>query len=91
MESQVLLEDIIGAKNKVKLLRLLIKNELISFSEIRKKLGLNHSVLKEYLNTLEKAGIVRVYKVSRFRIYGLRKDNPKVRYLIKLFEVWDLS
>lgn len=91
MAEKLLLEDVLGARNKIKLLRLLINNDLISFSEIRKKLGLNHVTLKEYLNMLIEAGIVKEYEISRFRIYSIRKEDPRVKSIIMLFKTWEES
>ncbi len=88
MKEDIMLEDILGSKNKIKILRILINHEVVSFSELRKRIGLNHSILKAYLKIFAKAGIVKEYEVSRFKIYRLRREDPRVKCIIKLFKIW---
>jgi len=89
MNPKVMLEDIIGSRNKVKILRILASHELISFSELRKRIGLNYNALKKYLNTLIRAGILKEYEISKFKIYKLRREDRRVKHIIELFKVWD--
>jgi len=85
---KISLEDILGARNKIRMLKLFIKREFITFSELRRAVRLNYNTLKEYIKTLVDAGIIKEYEISRFRIYELNKDDPKVQSLVYLFKVW---
>lgn len=83
------IEDILGTRNKIRLLRLIVKYRVVSFSEIRKKIRLNHTTLKKYLSELVRAGIIKEHEINRFRIYSLIYKNPRVKLIVDLFEHWD--
>ncbi len=89
MKEDASIENIFGTKNKVKLLKLLVDQEIISFSEIRKHIHLNHTVLKKYLADLKHAGIIREYEINRFKIYSISHKNKRARLIIQLFKQWD--
>ncbi len=88
-ENKISLEEILGARNKIRMLKLFIKKDLLTFSELRRSVKLNYNTLKMYLKKLIKAGIIKEHEISRFKIYELNRNDPKVRLLVSLFEIWD--
>lgn len=83
------IEDILGTKSKIKILKLLVSRKIVSFSEIKKQVRLNHITLKKYLRDLEKAGIIREHEVNRFKIYSMSEENPRAKLIEQLFKYWD--
>ena len=88
-ENKISLEEILGARNKIRMLKLFIKKDLLTFSELRRSVKLNYNTLKMYLKKLIKAGIIKEHEISRFKIYELNRNDPKVRLLVSLFEIWE--
>ncbi len=87
--SNIAIEDVLGTKNKIKILKLLVKHKVISFSELKKRIKLNHTTLKKYLKELEKAGIIREHEINHFRIYSISRKNPRARLIEQLFKYWN--
>ncbi|MHA1616503.1 MAG: winged helix-turn-helix domain-containing protein [Candidatus Njordarchaeales archaeon] len=88
-ENKISLEEILGARNKIRMLKLFIKKDLLTFSELRRSVKLNYNTLKMYLKKLIEAGIIKEHEISRFKIYELNRNDPKVRLLVSLFEIWE--
>ena len=83
------IENILGTKSKIKILKLLVNHKVISFSEIKKQIRLNHTTLKKYLRELERAGIIKEHEINRFRIYSMSKKNPRAKLIEQLIKYWD--
>jgi len=87
--SNIPIENILGTKSKIKILKLLVNHRVISFSEIKKQIRLNHTTLKKYLRELERAGIIKEHEINRFRIYSMSKKNPRAKLIEQLIKYWD--
>ena len=68
------IEDVLCSKTRLKILKLLMKSELLNTSEIAKQVGVSHSKAKEHLKILEDEGIL-IYRMfgSRTRLLDARE------------------
>ena len=64
----------------------LLFKEGVHLAEISKKIGRNHSVVRQYLNYFEKQGIVRKQIVGRMTMYRLNMKYPLIVDIIFLIE-----
>jgi len=83
------IENILSSRGRVKIIKLLAKEEELNISEIVKKVRLNHSTVVQHLEYLCKVGIVQEKTFGRIRIYRLKSENAKVRALKTFFSLWE--
>lgn len=83
------IENIFSSRGRVKIIKLLAKEEELNISEIVKKVRLNHSTVVQHLEYLCKVGIVQEKTFGRIRIYRLKSENTKVRALKTFFSFWE--
>jgi len=82
------IEEILGSKNKIKLIKLFLEHEIVPLSYIRKRININYRDLKSYLSNLIRAEIIKEYDADGIKIYELNQENPKVKLLRELFKEW---
>ena len=79
------IEDVLCSKTRLKILKLLMKSELLNTSEIAKQVGVSHSKAKEHLKILEDEGIL-IYRMfgnrtrlldAREKVSACRKHPPE--------------
>ena len=71
------IEDVLCSKTRLKILKLLMKSELLNTSEIAKQVGVSHSKAKEHLKILEDESILI------HRMFGSRTRLLDARELIR--------
>jgi len=81
------IEYILGSKNKVRLLRLILSNKEVPMSVIRKRINMKYSYLKKFLSDLVKAGILEEFDVGITKVYKANLNDPRVRALRELFSI----
>jgi len=82
------LEEVIGSRNKIKILRFLSQNRDWQFnlSEISKKAGLDKGALSRLVKSLEKAGAIEVKRSGKLLLFRLNEGNKAIaKYVIPLF------
>ena len=83
------IEDLLGSKARIKILKLLaLKNEL-NISLIISKTKLNHSIVVKHLNLLKSFNLIQEKKFGRIKIYRYKIENIKARSLKKFIEIWE--
>lgn len=85
---QIALEDIIGSKNKIKLLRFLSNNRDWQFNlaEISKKIGLDKGALSRLVKELEAKGVLEVKRSGKLVLFKINEDNKAIsEQVIPLF------
>jgi len=65
---------------------LLFNEDWIHLSEISKKLGKNHSVVRQYLNEFEKQGFIKKQQKGRMNMYKINSDYPLILDILVLVE-----
>ncbi|MHA1489834.1 MAG: ArsR family transcriptional regulator [Promethearchaeota archaeon] len=84
-----LIEEIIGSKAKIKILKTLAINKELTISLIISKTKLNHSNVVKHLNSLITYGLIQEKKFGRIKIYRYKTENIKARSLKNLIELWE--
>ncbi len=88
-ENKHLIEDILGSRAKVKILKTLARNEELTISLIINKTKLNHSNVMKHLNHLKSVGLIQEKKFGRIKIFRYRTENIKARSLKKFIDIWE--
>ena len=88
-ENKHLIEDILGSKARVKILKALALNEELTISLIIKKTNLNYSNVKTHLNRLKNLDLIQEKKFGRIKIFRYRIENIKARSLKKFIDIWE--
>ena len=84
-----LIEDLLGSRARIKILKSLVINEELTISLIIKKTKLNHVSVSKHLNYLKISNIVQEKNFGRIKIFRLKLENIKVRSLKNFIEIWD--
>jgi DNA-binding transcriptional ArsR family regulator len=83
------IEQVLGSKLRVKILKILAQVGELNVSEIARRLGVNYNAAKKHLKILEDGDILRRKEFGRIRLYRLDEHSPRARALQKLMEVWE--
>lgn len=84
-----LIEDLLGSKARIKILKQLALNSELNISLIVSKTRLNHSSVLKHLNFLKEVNLVQEKKFGRIKIYRYRDENLKARSLKNFIEIWE--
>ena len=84
MYKKQLLEDILGSRNKIKLLRLLAKNDEWQFNLalVAKETGTDKGAISRLIKELEKAKIIEVKRNGKLLMFKLNKSNKIISQII---------
>jgi predicted transcriptional regulator len=82
-------DEALSSKGRLRILKVLTKMDKLHLSEIVKRTGLNYATAITHLQLLEKLNLVKQKRFGRIRIYRLNDENPKVKAIRMLFEVWE--
>ena len=84
------IEDVFASKGRVKILKLLVKEEELNISEIVDQCRLNHkSTLKHLRFLTDTAGILQEKIYGRIRIYRIRIEDYRVKAIRKMINIWE--
>jgi predicted nucleotidyltransferase len=87
-----LIEQILGKKNNVKVLRHLIKHKDWQFNitEMAKDTGINKGVLSRLISELGKENIIKVNSKGKIKLFSVNKENLFIKeVIVPLFEKED--
>ena len=84
-----LIEDLLGSKARLKILKTLALNEELNISLIISKTKLNHANVLKHLNFLKSFNLIQEKKFGRIRIYRYKTENIKARSLKNFIEIWE--
>ena len=85
------IEDILGSKARMKIIKTLVLNGELNISKIISKTHLNHTIVLKHLDFLKSCDLVQEKKFGRIRIYRYKIENVKARSLKKFIEIWESS
>ena len=80
------LEEILGSRARVRILRRLLTLGESNITRISRETGVHHSIARKYLEELSRIGMVEEIKIGRMRIYRVVWSNIKIRLLKSLIE-----
>ncbi len=83
------IEDLLGSKARIKILKSLALNGELNISLIISKTRLNHSNVVKHLNLLESYNLIQKKKFGRIKIYRYKDENIKARSLKKFIQIWE--
>lgn len=84
-----LIEELLGSKARLKILKTLALNEELNISLIISKTKLNHANVLKHLNFLKSFNLIQEKKFGRIRIYRYKTENIKARSLKNFIEIWE--
>lgn len=85
------IEEALGNRLRLKILRVLSHVRELNVSEIARKLGANHKTVTKHLKALEEAGILQHKNFGRIHLYRLNEMSAKARAVKMLIESWENS
>ncbi|MFX1384715.1 MAG: ArsR/SmtB family transcription factor [Promethearchaeota archaeon] len=83
------IEDLLGSKARIKIIKLLAIKEELSISSIISRTNLNHSNVIKHLNILKEFNLIQEKNFGRIRIFRYKIENIKARSLKKFIEIWE--
>ncbi|KKN57936.1 hypothetical protein LCGC14_0557190 [marine sediment metagenome] len=84
-----LVENVLGSKARVKILKTLAINEELTLSLIISKTRLNYVNVVKHLKHLVTLNLIQEKKFGRIKIYRYKFENFKARSLKKFIEIWE--
>lgn len=83
------IENLLGSRARVKILKLLAKNKELSISQIIRNTKLNHTSVKNHLAYLKSNNLVQEKIFGRIKIYRYKFENIRAKSLSKFIEIWE--
>ena len=83
------IENLLGSRARVKILKLLSKNKEMSISQIIKDAKLNHTSVKNHLAYLKSNNLVQEKLFGRIKIYRYKFEDLRAKSLSKFIEIWE--
>jgi DNA-binding transcriptional ArsR family regulator len=89
IEENYAIENLLGSRARVKILKLLAKEKELSISQIIKDTKLNHASVKYHLTYLKSHNLVQEKIFGRIKIYRYKFENTRARSLGRFIEIWE--
>jgi len=83
------IEDVLGSRAKVKILKELATAEELTISLIIKRTKLNHSIVNKHLKQLTSLNLIQEKRFGKIRIFRYKIENPKARSFKTLIDIWE--
>lgn len=80
------IENVLGSKAKIRILKVLINKEELNITAIAREAEINHKTALRHLEELKKAGIITEKVFGRVRVFRLNSEDPRVETLKMLFK-----
>ncbi|MHA1883825.1 MAG: winged helix-turn-helix domain-containing protein [Promethearchaeota archaeon] len=88
-EKKYHIEDLLGSKTRVKILKVLAINEELTISLIINKTRSNYSNVIKHLNCLKDLNLVQEKQFGRIKVFRYKSENVKARSLKRFIEIWE--
>ena len=88
-DSNFKVEDVLGSRARVKILKELAKKEELTMSLLIKSTKLNHSIISKHFNQFKNLNLVQEKKFGRIRIFRYRIEDPKAKIFRNLIDIWE--
>lgn len=83
------MENVLGSKTRLKILRILYHVGGLNVSEIARRVGANHKATLKHLEVLENEGILTHKTFGRIKIYRFKEGSQRAIAIQKLLEEWE--
>ncbi|MFW9972066.1 MAG: winged helix-turn-helix domain-containing protein [Candidatus Odinarchaeota archaeon] len=84
-----LIEDLLGSRARIKILKILARYDELTISLIIKKTRLNYSCVLKHLKFLKIQNLIQEKKFGRIKIFRFKSENIKARSLRNFIEIWE--
>lgn len=88
-KKKYLIEDLLGSKARIKILKALARDEELTISLIINKTRLNYSNALKHLNFLKAINLIQEKNFGRIKIFRFKIENIKARSLKNFIEIWE--
>ncbi len=88
-KEKYLIEELLGSKARVKILKVLAVHKELTISLIINKTKLNYNNVLKHLTYLKTVNLIDEKKFGRIKIFRYKIENIKARSLKKLIEIWE--
>ncbi|MEM3770423.1 MAG: winged helix-turn-helix domain-containing protein [Candidatus Bathyarchaeia archaeon] len=85
------IEEVLGNRLRIKILKILNQMGELNVSEIARRVGANHAATMKHLKILEGEGILEHKMFGRIRLYRFNMNSVKARAVQNLIEGWEKS
>ena len=89
IEEDYNIENLLGSRARIKILKLLAKNKELSISQIIRDTKLNHTSVKYHLTYLKSNNLVQEKVFGRIKFYRYNSENVRARSLKKFIDIWE--
>ncbi len=89
LEKKDLIEDLLGSRARVKILKALARDDELTISLIIRKTRLNYSCVLKHLNFLKLHNLIQEKKFGRIKIFRYKSENMKARSFRNFIEIWE--
>ena len=83
------IEDLLGSRSRIKILKLLALKQELTISQIIKTTNLNHSSVKHHLTYLKSNNLIQEKVFGRIKMYRYNSENVRARSLKRFIEIWE--
>ena len=87
--TNLLLDQILSSKGRIKILRILLEHTELSISQIATLTKLNHNSVGDHLTQLVRLAVLQEKVFGRIKVYRLCLEDPKVQAIKGLFILWE--
>jgi len=88
-EKEYLVEDLLGSRARVKILKILANENELNISSIIKKSHLNHKNVIKHLKYLKQVNLIQQKNFGRIKIFRYKKENLKAKSFKNFIEIWE--
>lgn len=83
------IEQVLGNRLRVKILKILAQLGELNVSQIARRLGVNYKTTDGHLKILENEGILQPKVFGRIRLYRFNQASLKAKAIQDLIEAWE--
>jgi predicted transcriptional regulator len=83
------MEEVLGSKTRLKILKILSQVGELNVSEIARRLGANHKTTIKHLRIFENEGVLAHKTFGRIRMYRFNESSQKAKAIQNFIEAWE--
>jgi len=88
-EENFRIENLLGSRARIKILKVLALNQELSISQIIRMTKLNHASVKNHLNCLKSFKLIQEKIFGRIKIYRYKSENIRAKSLKTFIQIWE--
>jgi predicted transcriptional regulator len=88
-EENFKIENLLGSRARIKILKVLALNQELSISQIIKITKLNHASVKSHLGCLKSYNLIQEKIFGRIKIYRYKIENVRAKSLKTFIQIWE--